>query len=93
MTRPAWIHTERDTLARPCPICGVVLNAYTSVSVDPAYRRPTMKADDLTRCAYCSGVLVVTTIGFRVATDADLADMDPDMRRVLLEPARAQGGR
>jgi hypothetical protein len=72
------------TAPRSCPVCRRTLDAYTSLSVDPSNPRPVMTIDDLTRCAYCAAVLVVTTIGFRVATDADLVGLDDDLRRVLL---------
>jgi hypothetical protein len=82
--RDAFIHTAR-TPPRRCPACRVVLNAATGVSLDPADAHPEIKIGDVTACAECEAVLVVTTIGFRVATDADLAALDPTLRRLVTE--------
>jgi hypothetical protein len=80
--RDAFVHTH-DTPAHPCPVCHARLDAATGISLsDP---RPTLKVGDITCCAYCRAILVVTTLGFRLATDEDLADVEPTLRRVLFE--------
>ena len=85
MARIAFTATNADAPPRRCPVCHETLDAYTSISVDPADPCPTMKPDDVTRCASCAVVLVVTTIGFRLATDDDLARLDPDLLPILTE--------
>jgi hypothetical protein len=54
-------------------------------SLDPDDTQPKPRLDDITTCVYCRSVLVVTTVGFRLATDEDLARLDPDLRRLVFE--------
>lgn len=81
---PAFIFTA-DTERRDCPTCGHRLDAATGVSLDPDDPRPTLQIGSITCCAYCGTILTVTTIGFRFATDAELADLDPALRRLVFE--------
>jgi hypothetical protein len=81
--REAFLFTEQ-TERRACPVCHAKLDAATGVSMDASDRRPTMKIGDLTVCVYCGGVLTLTTIGFRVATDAEVARVDHPLRDLIL---------
>lgn len=83
----AFIYTSK-TEARECPVCHRQLDGATGVSLDPSDRQPTLALDSVTCCAYCGTILVVTTIGFRLATDEDLADVEPKLRGLLFEYAR-----
>jgi hypothetical protein len=78
--RNAWIHTAQ-TEARPCPACGRVCDAATGVSLDDP--RPTLQIGDLSVCAYCRAVLVVTTIGWRLATQTEFDRLDPALRQLI----------
>jgi uncharacterized Zn-finger protein len=80
----AFIHTER-TDARACPVCRRVLDAATGVTLEGGDPRPTMAIGDVTCCAYCGTVLTLTAIGLRLASDADLANLDPTLRTLLFE--------
>ena len=82
MTRHAFIH-QAETQPRECPACHRVLTAATGVST--AETRPTIGIGDVSCCAYCGAVLVVTTLGFRLASDADLARLAPLARQILFE--------
>ena len=83
MTRPrVYLHGPQRTRARPCPVCREVLDAATPATIDDP-TPPRMRPGDLTRCAFCSAVLVVTYAGFRLATDADLETLPPELRRIL----------
>ena len=86
MSNAAFIFTA-ETDALPCPVCHRRLDAATGVSLDPADTRPELKVGSISSCAYCGSILVVTTVGFRLATDADLADLDPVLRRLVFEVA------
>jgi hypothetical protein len=89
---PAFIHTAR-TAPRPCPACHTVLDAATSASLDPADPQPRIGIGDLTVCADCGAVLVLTEIGFRFGTEADLATIDPLLSVLLLEFSARRSGR
>jgi len=92
MTRQtAHFATARAT-PRSCPVCCRLLDAYTSVSVDPANPRPTLKIGSLTQCAYCGTLLIVTTIGFRIPDSVDLDRLDPTLR-ALVNEVMTRGGR
>jgi len=82
MKIPIFIKMDRTRL-RHCPTCRARLDGATGLSKDPA-DQARMKPGDVTVCAYCSSVLVVTADGFRLAVEADLADVDPDLRTILL---------
>ena len=83
--RPAFIHTA-ESERRSCPSCQRILDAATGVSLDPNDPRPQMAPGDITVCAYCGLSLVVTALsfdhphGFRVAADADLDRLPPELR-------------
>jgi hypothetical protein len=81
--REAFVFTDR-TPPRSCPACQRVLDGATGVSVDPAEPQPRPATGDITVCAYCHSVLVYTTDGFRVAGDADLERLEPDLRELVL---------
>lgn len=83
----AFVYTSAAD-PRQCPVCARVLNAATGVSLDPAETHPTLTVDAVTVCAYCGTILVVTTLGFRPATDADLAPLDPRERALLFAFSR-----
>ena len=87
----AFVFTEH-TDARTCPACARVLDGATGVSLDPDDPRPRICVDAVTVCVYCGTILVVTTIGFRIATDAELDGVDPKLRRLLMEFPRQRGG-
>lgn len=90
---PAFIFTD-ETEPRACPACERLLTAATGVSLDPADRQPRLAIGNITCCAYCGTILTVTTIGFRFATDAELADLDPALRRLVFEfAAQHRSGR
>ena len=78
---------------RTCPVCGRALDGSTGVSLDPKDRQPVMGIGDVTCCAYCGTLLSVTTIGFRLATDDDLASIDPALRTLLFAFSLQHGGR
>jgi hypothetical protein len=80
---PAFIHTELADRSRECPVCHRVCDAYTAVSVDADDPVPSMKPGDVTLCAYCGTILMVTTIGWRPATEAEVADLSPNLRTLL----------
>ena len=82
MTDKAFVHAHR-TDDRACPICAARLDAATGVSLDDTDPRPQLTIDAVTLCAYCGTILVVTTLGFRVATAADIAGLDPRLRQLL----------
>jgi hypothetical protein len=83
-----------QTKRRRCPICRHRLDAATGVSTDTGDQAPRLVAGSITCCAYCGAILVVTTTGFRLATDADLADLEPVLRHLLFEfSAQHQRGR
>lgn len=88
--RPTAHIASARTAPRACPVCRRRLDAFTSVSLDPANPRPTLKIDDLTQCAYCGTILIVTTIGFRIPAEVDLDALDPVLRalvhRVMTRP-------
>jgi hypothetical protein len=84
MTDPVFVHTAR-TRRRTCPACQTPLDAATSLSLDAADPQPTLSPGDLTGCAGCGTILVVTRAGFRVATDKDLSTLDPKLRAILLQ--------
>jgi hypothetical protein len=72
----------------------VVLDGATGLSLDrEPSERPVPRPGDLTICAHCATVLVTTAKGFRLATDADLAPLDPDLRRFFAEYQRQRPGR
>jgi hypothetical protein len=82
--KTAHISSAR-TAPRACPVCWRRLDAVTSVSLDPSNPRPTLKIGALTQCAYCGTLLIVTTIGFRIAADVDLDALDPLLRALVLK--------
>ena len=84
MANDVFVFTAQ-TDARPCPVCGAQLDAATGVSSDPADPRPELAIGNVTACAYCGSILTVTTIGLRLATDADLANVDPRLKLLLFE--------
>jgi len=55
------------------------------MSLDATDQQPTLSPGDVTGCAGCGTILVVTRVGFRIATDKDLATLDPMLRAVLLQ--------
>jgi hypothetical protein len=84
------LRTERVS-NRKCPVCRAALDAATSLSLDDGQWFQDMPDGSVTGCAYCGTLLVVVGSGFRIATDADLADVDPVLRKVLLEIAAKNG--
>jgi hypothetical protein len=78
-----WVSTHR-TVARACPACGRSLNAATGVSLDVADQVPEMGDGDITTCAYCGAVSVVTGDALRLATDDDLARLPEELRHIAL---------
>lgn len=81
--RPALVYSAR-TAPIACPICARILDAATGVALEPgAVAEPA--AGDITCCAYCGAVLVFEASGFRLAATEDLAAIDPDLRRLVLE--------
>jgi hypothetical protein len=82
MTDPVFVHTAR-TRRRTCPACQTRLDAATGLSLTD--RQPTLSPGDVTACAGCGTILVVTREGFRVATDKDLSTVDPKLRAILLQ--------
>lgn len=65
-----------------CPHCGTVLEAATGLSsVRPEPPTP----GTLTLCNECERWLVFTdSLGLRIATDEDVAQTDPLLRRLIL---------
>lgn len=89
----AFIFTS-ETARRNCPVCHHHLDAATGVSTDSTDPQPTPAAGSVTCCAYCGTILVYLDTGFRLATDADLVDLDPTLRELLHEfAAQHQRGR
>jgi hypothetical protein len=84
MTRPVFLHDAR-TRARRCPICLHETDAAVALSVNPADPHPAMQAGAVTVCVYCGAVLVVLDESFRLATDTDVAELDPDLRTILFD--------
>lgn len=83
--RQVWLHTRRVT-ARLCPACLAVLDGATSLSLDtPGAPWTEMPEGSATLCAYCGAILIVVGKGFRVATDAEFAELEPLQRRLLAE--------
>jgi ribosomal protein S27E len=83
VTKAAHVYTSR-TAPIECPVCRRVLDAATGVALEPgAVAEPA--AGDITCCAYCGAVLVFEAAGFRLAATEDLAAVDPDLRRLVLE--------
>jgi hypothetical protein len=82
--RPAFIFTTKVE-GRTCPACQCVLDGSTGVSLDQKDTHPVLGLGDITCCAYCGTILVCTTLGFRMATDADLEKLDPDLRKLTYE--------
>jgi hypothetical protein len=56
-----------------------------SLSLDATNPEPTLSPGDVTGCAGCGTILVVTRAGFRVATDEDVSTLDPELRAILLQ--------
>jgi hypothetical protein len=84
-----YVSTHR-TIDRTCPACGRSLNAATGVSVDAADQNPQMSDGDITTCAYCGAVSVVTGDALRLATDDDLARLPDELRHLALTFIRAR---
>jgi hypothetical protein len=53
------------------------------MTLRPPETRPHLQPGDCTVCAYCRTALVATIQGFTLATDEDLAGLDPVVRQVL----------
>ena len=81
--RDVFVHTA-ETAPRACRGCRAQLDGATGISDEP---NPILTEGAITCCAYCATILVVTADGFRLATDADLADLDDDLRAILLTVA------
>jgi len=62
------------------------------MSKDDASSFRDMPEGSVTVCAYCLTVLVATGSGFRMATDEDLAEVEPTVREVLLKISAARRG-
>jgi hypothetical protein len=73
------VRTTRHALIN-CPACGADLEASTSVNGD---YHP--KPGDLSMCVYCTSFLCFTQgLALRMATEAELAELDDDSRNLLL---------
>jgi hypothetical protein len=80
--RPAFVSTAGEP-ARVCPACQRRQDAATTIALDGPGARP-LAAGDVGVCAYCAAVLVVEAAGgFRLATSAEYAALDPDLQAVL----------
>src|SRR5262245_56258377 len=81
--RKAFVESHVEPV-RACPNCRAELNAATSTTLDaqPDAAR-TMTVGDVSVCAYCSAILVVTDAGFRLATQAEFDQLDPVLRRLV----------
>jgi hypothetical protein len=82
--REAFIHTAR-TEVRICPACSAQHDAATGVSLEPGDTHPELRVGNLTACSRCGTILIVTTIGWRPATDEEIDRLDPDLKRLLRE--------
>lgn len=77
----AWIQTTGHLRARVCPSCHRRLDAVTSTTVGQRPKTaPVPRLGDITICAYCSAVLVVTAKAFRLATQ-DEVDALPELAK------------
>jgi hypothetical protein len=80
----AYIFSDQ-TAARSCPVCHAKLDATTGVSLDEQDQRPRMEIGDITTCAYCRAILTLSTaLEFRIATETEIANLDPSLRDLLL---------
>lgn len=82
--RPAYVSTQREPRPRVCPGCRRSNDAATYVNLDTP-RPQHLELGDVGVCAYCSAVLVVVEDGFRLATEVDVAGLDPDLARLVRE--------
>lgn len=81
--KEAWIQTSDRLAARFCPSCQRRLDAVTSATVgDRPDTAPVPEPGDVTICAYCGAVLVMTTDSFRLATQAEV-DALPDLTKMF----------
>ncbi|HET9253881.1 MAG TPA: hypothetical protein VFO16_01605 [Pseudonocardiaceae bacterium] len=65
-----------------CPVCHEALNATRNIALDqPHVAMP--RPGDIALCAGCSTFLLQTATGLAVATERDIARLDPDGRRIL----------
>jgi len=82
MTKPAWIQTH----ALPpltCPACGGAADAVTVARIGERPTGPILpQVGDAILCAYCSAVNIRTTVGLRVATDEECAELSDLMKQL-----------
>jgi hypothetical protein len=62
-----------------------VNDAATHAALERSAEPAQLAIGDVGVCAYCSAVLVVTADGFRLATEGDVADLDPALQRFVRE--------
>lgn len=87
----AFIFSAR-TSDRTCPVCKSLLDAATGISLDPTDPQPELEDGNVTVCAYCGAILTAIPGGFRLATQADLDEVDPALRQLVFEYAARHGG-
>jgi len=83
--RPVYVQTQREARPRTCPGCRRVNDAATHANLERPGAPARLELGDVGVCAYCSAVLVVTADGFRLATERDVAALDPDLQRLVRE--------
>jgi len=79
-----FVRSGRDDRARECPVCHRICDAFQQLSLEPE-PAVMMKPGDITTCAYCGTLLMVTTIGWRPATDEEIAALPPTLRKIVTE--------
>ena len=88
--RQAWLKTGR-VATRACPVCHSRLDAATEIALDEPREFPADLPDgSITACFYCGAILRVEAGQFRLVTDVEFAELDPDAQRILASlPTRA----
>jgi len=74
--------TQQDLTPRSCPVCRGAISRVTSATTNPADPAPLPRLGEVVLCGYCASALVVTTIGYRVATAEEVARLDPMTRAI-----------
>lgn len=82
--RAVFVSNAR-TKRRTCPVCKTVLDGAAGMRMDGPLAIAEPQPGNITLCAVCQSILIVTAVSFRVAVSADIDRLDPDVRKILLE--------